>query len=143
MPQENGRPRRFAGPLRTLSLCLCLVATASQLVAAEPDERKYLLERFDDVGVLLEFLAEDASHLKDANRELALFKSSLREMELRAMLSEPNDKADAIVNINAGAGGTEAQDWAGMLLRMYLRYGDAQGFKSQVVDQQSGDESSA
>ncbi len=56
------------------------------------------------------------------------------------MLSGPNDKVDAIVSINAGAGGTEAQDWAQILLRMYLRYCEQRGFQTQIVDQQSGEE---
>lgn len=61
-------------------------------------------------------------------------------MELQEMLSGPNDKVDAIVSINAGAGGTEAQDWAQILLRMYLRYCEQRGFQTQIVDQQSGEE---
>ncbi len=61
-------------------------------------------------------------------------------MEVQEMLSGPNDGANAIVNINAGAGGTEAQDWAQMLLRMYLRYCEDKGFKTQIVDQQLGEE---
>jgi peptide chain release factor 2 len=61
-------------------------------------------------------------------------------MELREMLSGSNDKSDAIISINAGAGGTEAQDWAQIILRMYLRYCEQQGFKTQIVDSQDGEE---
>lgn len=56
------------------------------------------------------------------------------------MLSGENDRAEAILNINAGAGGTEAQDWASMLMRMYLRYCESQGLKTQIVDYQAGEE---
>lgn len=61
-------------------------------------------------------------------------------MEVQEMLSGPNDGANGIVNINAGAGGTEAQDWAQILLRMYLRYCEDRGFKTQIIDQQLGEE---
>ena len=71
---------------------------------------------------------------------MARLQSQTRAMELQEMLGGPNDNATAIVSINAGAGGTEAQDWAQMLLRMYLRYCEDQGFKTQIVDQQSGEE---
>ena len=56
------------------------------------------------------------------------------------MLGEENDKENAIVYINAGAGGTEAQDWAEMLLRMYLKWAEKKGFESEVVDLLAGDE---
>ncbi len=65
---------------------------------------------------------------------------SLQVFELRTLLAGPNDRSNAIVAINAGAGGTEAQDWAQMLLRMYLRYCEDSGFKVAVVDEQLGEE---
>lgn len=64
----------------------------------------------------------------------------LRSLELRELLGGQNDRANAIVNINAGAGGTEAQDWAQILFRMYLRYCEQQGYRTQVVDSQDGEE---
>lgn len=96
----------------------------------------------DDLGVLLEFIEDDpsAENLAEANAENSKLQNFLREMELTAMLSGPNDNAAAFLNINAGAGGTEAQDWAQMLLRMYLRYCQSKGFKTNTVDEQSGDE---
>lgn len=65
---------------------------------------------------------------------------SSRKMELQAMLSGPNDTADAFLSINAGAGGTEAQDWAEMILRMYLRYCEQKGLKTEIVDLLAGEE---
>ncbi len=56
------------------------------------------------------------------------------------MLAEENDKENAIIYINAGAGGTEAQDWAEMLLRMYLKWAEKKGFETQVVDLLPGEE---
>jgi peptide chain release factor 2 len=60
-------------------------------------------------------------------------------VEFKNMLSEADDERDAILTINSGAGGTEAQDWAQMLMRMYLRYSEKQGFKAEVVDMLEGD----
>lgn len=76
---------------------------------------------------------EVASQLPDLERRV-------RQMEVARMLSGPVDKADAIVTIHPGAGGTESQDWAEMLLRMYLRWCERKGFKTEIVDQQPGEE---
>jgi peptide chain release factor 2 len=65
---------------------------------------------------------------------------SMRELELRQMLSEENDERNAIVSINSGAGGTEAQDWAEMLLRMYMRWCEQKKFTAQMVDLLEGEE---
>jgi peptide chain release factor 2 len=64
----------------------------------------------------------------------------VRELELERMLSGTHDRADAIVSINPGAGGVDAQDWAEMLMRMYLRWCERKGFKTEIVNTQPGDE---
>jgi peptide chain release factor 2 len=66
--------------------------------------------------------------------------ASLGSFEIEQMLSGENDEGDTIMNINAGAGGTEAQDWVEMLLRMYLKWAESKGFESQVVDVLQGEE---
>lgn len=98
--------------------------------------------KFADSEVLVEIIQEDPSeeNLSELQSELQGIGQLIRRMELQEMLSGPNDKVDAIVSINAGAGGTEAQDWAQILMRMYLRYCEQRGFKTQIVDQQSGEE---
>jgi len=83
----------------------------------------------DDVGVLKE-IEEDAIRLE----------SSVRNDEFKMMLGSEEDPGDAIVAIHAGAGGTEAQDWAEMLLRMYLRWAEQKGFETKIIDFQPGDE---
>jgi len=95
-----------------------------------------------DAEVLLEFAADDKSeeNLRAAAEEIEKLKEATRAMELKEMLGGPQDNSPAIVSINAGAGGTEAQDWAQILLRMYLRYCENQGFKVSILDQQSGEE---
>jgi peptide chain release factor 2 len=65
--------------------------------------------------------------------------SNLEALEFKKMLSKEEDRLSAIVTINSGAGGTESQDWAEMLMRMYLRYGEKQNFKVKILDEQEGD----
>ncbi|HEX7246926.1 MAG TPA: peptide chain release factor 2, partial [Actinomycetota bacterium] len=76
----------------------------------------------------------------DLERDLAALQADWQRMESRLLLSEPYDERPAIVSIFAGAGGTESQDWAEMLLRMYTRWAEREGFHAEVDDIQHGDE---
>ena len=98
--------------------------------------------KLGDCEAMAELVAEDPSesNLVDLQKELEALQAHVRTMEMQEMLSGPNDRADAIVSINSGAGGTESQDWAQILLRMYLRYCEQRGFQTQIVDQQDGEE---
>jgi peptide chain release factor 2 len=78
--------------------------------------------------------------LKELQTTLEKLQTEVEETETEMLLSGANDARDAIVTINAGAGGTDAQDWAQMLLRMYLRWAERRGFKSELVDEQQGKE---
>ena len=71
---------------------------------------------------------------------LTSLEKKISSLELQSLLSEPDDKRNGIVSINAGAGGTEAQDWVEMLYRMYLRWCESKGFKIEVIDYMEGDE---
>ena len=82
----------------------------------------------------------DEAALAEVGRDLELLRVSVRNEELKMMLGSEQDPMNAIVSIHAGAGGTEAQDWAEMLLRMYLRWAERRGFKSTIIDYQPGDE---
>ena len=82
----------------------------------------------------------DEAALAEVGRDLELLRVSVRDEELKMMLGSEQDPMNAIVSIHAGAGGTEAQDWAEMLLRMYLRWAERKGFKSTIIDYQPGDE---
>lgn len=84
--------------------------------------------------------AGDASVEAEAQGLIDTVKSKLADIELRRMMSGPYDANDAIIEIHAGAGGTDAQDWAGMLYRMYTRWLTAHGFKIEEVDYQAGEE---
>jgi peptide chain release factor 2 len=105
------------------------------------------LEReIEDFGALQELAAEesDPAHRAQAEKEVATehdrLAHRLDEFELRQFLSGENDRANAFVTIHSGAGGTESCDWADMLLRMYQRWIERSGFKSQTVDIQQGEE---
>jgi peptide chain release factor 2 len=104
------------------------------------DKLKHAERRRDDASVLMEFAESDPEQIEEAGKEVVELEKEARKMELQDMLSGPNDNSNAIVHINAGAGGTEAQDWAQMLLRMYLRYCEDMGFKTNLIDQQAGEE---
>ncbi len=94
-----------------------------------------------DAGELLE-LAEsegEESAVRDIERDAAQLESAVRHLELKRMFRGEMDSHSAFLDIQAGAGGTEAQDWAQMLLRMYLRWGAARGFTCEVIDSNPGE----
>ncbi|MDD5167479.1 MAG: peptide chain release factor 2 [Syntrophales bacterium] len=103
---------------------------------------KLLQKRLSDMEALYEMAIEDNDEhtQEDLERDIAQLKTAVRDKELRMMLSAEQDHLNAIVSIHAGAGGTEAQDWAEMLLRMYLRWAERKGFKATIIDYQPGDE---
>jgi len=82
----------------------------------------------------------DEGTISDLQRDLIGLQREVRSEELRHMLSAEEDRMDAIMSIHAGAGGTEAQDWAEMLLRMYLRWAERRGYKTEIIDELPGDE---
>ena len=83
---------------------------------------------------------EDEQIFLEIERDLSNLSSSIREEELKLMLGSEQDPMNAIMTIHAGAGGTEAQDWAEMLLRMYLRWAEKKAFDTTIIDFQPGDE---
>ncbi len=99
-------------------------------------------QELDDLLVLVELgeEGEDEDTLAEIRELLPEVEAKVAQMEFARMLSGEHDANNAIFSINAGAGGTEAQDWADMLLRMYLRYCERKGFKTEITDYQAGDE---
>lgn len=98
-----------------------------------------LLAEYDDLWVVYEFYEANEMteiELDDAYNSLI---QQIEMMEFLRMLGKPEDKMGAMLQINPGAGGTESQDWAEMLMRMYLRYGELHDFKVSIVDEQAGD----
>lgn len=82
----------------------------------------------------------DQNSLKDLNKDLLELEKQIERYELQSLLGDRDDKRNAIIAVNAGAGGTEAQDWVEMLLRLYLRWAESRGMKTQIVDDLPGDE---
>jgi peptide chain release factor 2 len=101
-----------------------------------------LARALEDAEVLLELAdeADDAETRGEAVRKLVEVGAELDEAELRRLLGGEHDPSNAILSINAGAGGTDACDWAEMLLRMYLRWAERRGFVSELLDVQAGEE---
>mgnify|MGYP000313843080 FL=1 len=102
--------------------------------------RKNLVQKAEDVEVLFEFLNENQVEEEEVKKELNTFSNLLKEFELKLILNGDNDSNDAIISIHPGAGGTESQDWAEMLYRMYSMWAESKGFKFNVIDFQNGDE---
>jgi len=96
----------------------------------------------EDLGVMLELAAEagDSSLDREIAEGVAKLRAEVDEFELKVMLSGPHDGKAAVLSIHPGAGGTESQDWAQMLLRMYLRWCERHSLKAEVVDLLPGDE---
>ncbi|MBI2222106.1 MAG: peptide chain release factor 2 [Acidobacteria bacterium] len=94
----------------------------------------------DDAGVLIEWAQAGEPVEEDLKTALDLFQADVDAGEIKKMLGGEHDRKNAIVTIHPGAGGTESQDWAEMLLRMYLRWTERRGFKREVMDLQPGDE---
>ena len=96
----------------------------------------------EEAGILLDLAVEeaDADTMKEVSGQISDLGRRLHQFSLDMMLDGDDDQNNAIISINAGAGGTEAQDWAEMLFRMYLRWVEGKGFKASIVDFQPGDE---
>lgn len=96
----------------------------------------------EDLGILAEMALEekDDQAQEEIREELKRIDTAIRQDELKLMLSSEQDSMNAILSIHAGAGGTEAQDWAEMLLRMYLRWAERKGFATTIIDYLPGDE---
>lgn len=107
------------------------------------DEWTGLAKGLDDAKAMLELAVEaggDAEMLAETAAETAKLGPKLDELETRTLLGGPDDGKNCFVNFNAGSGGTESQDWAQMLLRMYLRWCDKKGYEKEVVDVSAGEE---
>lgn len=121
-------------------------------VSAISQERAYLKDtidtwnqlnaRTDDVHILNQMAMEEDDHetIAEIKIEVDNLEKEIEKLELRSLLGDPDDKRNSIVSINAGAGGTEAQDWVEMLYRMYLRWCERRNFSTEVIDYMEGDE---
>ena len=99
-----------------------------------------LARRSDDIEAYFELAREGEDTEPDLTREIPALVAFADTLEGKLMLSEETDPLNAIVTVHPGAGGTESQDWAEMLMRMYIRWGERQGFKVEINEIQDGDE---
>ncbi|HXH24218.1 MAG TPA: PCRF domain-containing protein, partial [Vicinamibacterales bacterium] len=102
--------------------------------------RDSLKRRLDDLGVLVEWAEAGEDVSADLERALDELQQEVETAETKKMLGGEYDRSNAIVAIHPGAGGTESQDWAQMLLRMYLKWAERRGFKTEIIDYQPGEE---
>ncbi|MFA8434095.1 MAG: peptide chain release factor 2 [Marinifilaceae bacterium] len=94
----------------------------------------------DDLQVLFDFAKEGEASAEEVDEQHQTTLKLIEELELKNMLRKEEDRLGAIVKINSGAGGTESMDWSEMLYRMYVRWGEANGYKVRQIDYQEGDE---
>jgi peptide chain release factor 2 len=102
--------------------------------------RDSLVRKLEDLTVILEWAEQGEDVSGDLLRALDVLDAEVEAAEVKKMLGNPHDRANAIVTVHPGAGGTESQDWAEMLLRMYLKWAERRGFKREVLDYQPGEE---
>jgi peptide chain release factor 2 len=93
-----------------------------------------------ELNELLELFASDETELKKLEKDINAICREITKFKISLLLSDEQDKANCFMSINSGAGGTESQDWADMLLRMYLRFCEREGLKTSLVDYQGGEE---
>lgn len=124
-------------------------ADKSQNVMKELKGLKDSFEKYDelrqsleDAKTLIQMADEenDASLIPEVEVELATFEEKFDKLKIGTLLSEEYDKDNAILTLHAGAGGTESCDWASMLMRMYMRWADSKGFRTEVIDYLDGEE---
>lgn len=122
---------------------------AAKAILKEQKQISTVVENFrnldselDDAAVLLELALEedDQSALQEVDTNLNQIEEHMRNLQVQRLFSRPEDAGDAIVEVHAGAGGTEAQDWAEMLLRMYLRWAEREEYKAEVLNTLPGEE---
>ena len=111
-------------------------------IAGHLEKYNRLRENLEENEILLDLAMEesDAETIKEVEQQLKSVNQEIDQFSLNLILSNEDDPNNAIVSINAGAGGTEAQDWAEMLFRMYSRWTERKGFKLSIIDFQPGDE---
>ena len=104
------------------------------------ERQEHFESQVADAEVLFEFAEEDETSIKELQSLLVQLEHDLAQAETEMLLAGDNDRRNAICTIHPGAGGTESQDWAEMLLRMYLKWAEQRGFKAEVLEYQPGEE---
>ncbi len=98
-----------------------------------------LNDEFDDLVVMYDFFECEEISENEMINHLSKFEKKIKDFEFKKMLNKKEDKMNAILNINPGAGGTESQDWAEMIMRMYLMWGEKNSYNTKIIDLKKGD----
>ncbi|XMB71979.1 peptide chain release factor 2 [Mycoplasmatota bacterium WC30] len=133
---------------KTISPDFWLDTAKAQKIIAEMNEENVLVNEYEEIKDIYETLElsvelaqEDENFdFKEAEKLIIDFHKKVEELTITILLNKPYDKFNAFIEFHPGAGGTESQDWAQMLYRMYLRFADRKGYKTKVIDYQDGDE---
>lgn len=119
-----------------------VVLKEQKAIARLVEDYTLLSQRLEDAEVLLELAVEEQDNkaLEEVGERVDKIEEQVNRLEIQRLFSKPEDVGNAILEVHAGAGGTEAQDWAEMVLRMYLRWTEREGYKTEIYDQIPGDE---
>lgn len=109
------------------------------LIKSWTDSYSAIESSYEDLMVMFEFYEMGEASFEDLEKQFKQTTSLLEDVEFRNMLGNEEDRFSALLNITPGAGGTESQDWAEMLMRMYLRWGERNNFATKLIDRQEGD----
>jgi len=135
LKSESARPDLWNDPAKAAKILRELEAIEKELGSLERiDAGLRDLDEFSEIGSF------DPSEEADIRRQVESFEKEIGEWEFRLLFSGQHDRGDVLLSIHAGAGGVDAQDWAEMLLRMYLRYAERKGFKAHIIDESRGGE---
>lgn len=99
-----------------------------------------IINSYEESFELLELFAENNEELENLKQDINKLCSTIKKFKIELLLNKPNDSTNCFLSINSGAGGTESQDWASMLLRMFLRFCERENLKVDTIDYQSGEE---
>lgn len=109
-------------------------------ISALREEYQALVSSFEENKEMLSLFADQEAELLKLKPDIMSLGKTIKKFKIALLLNEENDDKNCFLSINAGAGGTESQDWASMLLRMYLRFCEREGFSVSILDYQSGEE---
>ncbi len=111
-----------------------------QRIRVQRDQYLHVTQTYTDLNELVDLFAHDESELIKIAHEIKQLAKTIASFKIALLLNDPQDGANCFLNINAGAGGTESQDWANMLLRMYIRFCEREKLPADIVDIQHGEE---
>lgn len=111
-----------------------------QHIKTQREQVHHIIQTKEELDDLVSLFADDEHELKKLHSDILQLKRKVANFKVTLLLHSPEDQSNCFLNINAGAGGTESQDWASMLLRMYMRFCEREGFNVSILDYQTGEE---